>query len=470
MSQTPQAEKKNRFQISREVQEGFVNDIAQTMLALAKTAGEWKKSWNTEVQLGMPFCPTTGREYSGANMVYLMLTSMVKGYDDDRWMTFKQLQKFQADNPDLEMKIGKGQKGVRLLRPEELYFTVEEDGQWKFLSQEQIREYKERKAQGLETPEVQRKTLFYPFTVFNASQIEGFPKKEYVQPALSEVERNGFVERFIACSGIAVEHYRGGPCFNLDENKVKLPYPERFTGTEEYYAAKLHEFFHATGHETRENRLDKKSQTIKGYAFEEMRAEMFSMLAGAKLDLPMPESNSSAYIRQWNETFSGGDAKAVFQAASEAGKILTILHQFEVGEEPKAKWFPRREEWQELIEMQAQRDIACGVSINENESGTQVFSAAERPAPPSFTEATATFQDTDDLAIKARMILQNPEFLNMALKHDPQAMRDLASLCDQMAHALHMEADAKLSSASGALENPIPLNEQQAASALRMRM
>jgi len=177
MSQTPQAEKKNRFQVSREVQEEFVNNIAQSMLSLAETAGKWKKSWNTEVPMGMPFCPATGREYSGANMVALMLTSMIKGYDDDRWMTFKQLQKFQADNPDLEMRIRKGQKGVKLLRPEELYFTVEEDGQWKFLSKEQIREYKELKANGIDTPEVNHKTLFYPFTVFNASQIEAFLKK-----------------------------------------------------------------------------------------------------------------------------------------------------------------------------------------------------------------------------------------------------------------------------------------------------
>jgi antirestriction protein ArdC len=83
-----------------------------------------------------------------------------------------------------------------------------------------------------------------------------------------------------------------------------MPFPERFTGTDEYYATKLHEFYHATGHETRENRQNKQSQTLKGYAFEEMRAEMFSILAGARLNLPMPESNSAAYIDHWNQKFS----------------------------------------------------------------------------------------------------------------------------------------------------------------------
>lgn len=471
MSQAPQREKKNRFQISREVQEEFVNGIARTMLSLAQTAGEWKQAWATDTPLGMPFCPVTGREYSGANMVRLLLTGMEKGYADDRWMTFNQLQSVQADNPNLEMKIRKGEHGVKLLRPEEIAYIVEDDGNWKFLSNAEVKRIAEMKAQGREVPEVERKTLFYPFTVFNAAQIEGFPAKERITPCLSEIERNEFVERFIASSGVSVEHHNGDPCFKHDTDVVRLPHPDRFTGTDEYYAAKLHEFFHATGHASRENRQKKGAQTLKGYAFEEMRAEMFSMLAGARLNLPMPESNSAAYIAHWNRTFSGGDAKAVFQAASEAAKILSVLHQYEAGEEPSATWFPRRKAWPELIAMQKQRDAASGVSYRQDEeSGSQVFTPVRRPAPPSFAESAAAFKKTDNPVIQARLILQNPDFLGFALKLDPSATRELAALCDQVSQALHMEMDARLQSAPGAVENPLPLNEQKAASARRMRM
>lgn len=471
MSQTPQREKKNRFQVSREVQEEFVNGLAQSMLSLAQTAGEWKRGWASDTPLGMPFCPVTGREYSGANMVRLLLTGIIKGYADDRWMTFNQLQSVQADNPDLEMKIRKGEHGVKLLRPEEIAYIVEDDGNWKFLSNAEVKRIAEMKAQGQEVPEVEHKTLFYPFTVFNASQIEGFPTKEHVTPCLSEIERNEFVEQFIASSGVPVEHYNGDPCFKPDTDVLMLPHPERFTGTDEYYAAKLHEFFHATGHESRENRQKNKNQTLKGYAFEEMRAEMFSMLAGARLNLPMPESNSAAYIAHWNQRFSGGDAKAVFQAASQAAKILSVLHQYETGEEPSATWFPKREAWPELIEMQKQRDAASGVSYRlDEESGSQVFTPVRHSAPPSFAESAAAFKQTNNPAIKARLILQNPDFLNMALKLDPSAAKELAALCDQVSQVLHLEMDAQPQSAPGAVENPLPLNEQKAASARRMRM
>ena len=44
---------------------------------------------------------------------------------------------------------------------------------------------------------------------------------------------------------------------------------------------------------------------------------------------------------------------------------------------------------------------------------------------------------------KARIILQNPEFLEMALKQDAETARSLASLCDSFAQTLSMELDEK---------------------------
>jgi len=474
MSEQPR-ERKNRFQISREVQEEFVNGIAETMLSLAEKAGDWQRGWTSDTPVGMPFCPVTGREYSGANLVRLLLTTIVRGYADDRWMTFNQLQSFQNAHPELQMNIRKGERGVKVLRPEEVAYIVEENGAWKFLTREELRRIEEMKDRGQDVPDVQRKTLFYPFTVFNAAQIEGFPAKERPAHAMTQIERHEMVERFIASSGVHVRHYGGDPCFNMEKNEVALPYPERFSGTDEYYAAKLHEFFHATGHETRENRQLKNAQTIKSYAFEEMRAEMFSILAGAHLALPMPETNSAAYIANWNQKFSGGDVKAVFQAASEAAKILTVLHQFESDEQPAARWFPRREAWPELVELQKQRDAACGVSFHAEEtSGSQVFERLSRNSafsePLSFTEAAVAFKNTDNLVTKTRLILQNPDFLNLALKQDPDSVMELAALFDKMAHVLHMEMDDKLRPAPGALEHNAPLLEQQAASAQRMRI
>ena len=454
MSQTPQKERKSRFQVSREVQEEFVNGIAQTMLTLAENAEQGQPSVGEA-----PFCPVTGKEYSGANMVRLTLTAMEKGYADNRWLTFKQRQAVREDHPDLNIRIRKGEHGVTVLRPEDVFFTVENDGKWNFVSEEQ--------AKGI--PDVRCHTLLYPFTVFNAAQIENFPAREQPAPSMTEAQRNELLERFVASSGVAVEHGKGVPRFDHKTDTVRLPYPENFHSSGAYYAAKLREFFKATGHTSREARQPVKAQTLKSCAFEEMRAEMFSMLAGAKFGLPMPEHGSAERLRLWNQTFSGGESRALFRAASEAARALTTLRQFEAGEQPAARWFPKREAWPELVEMQKQRDAVTGVSFRENASG------ASRPASGSTTsrslsESARAFEKTDDLTVKARLILQNPDFLNMALMLDPSATRELAALCDQVSQALHMELDEKLRSAPGAVENPLPLNEQKAASARRMRM
>ena len=454
MSQTPQKERKSRFQVSREVQEEFVNGIAQTMLTLAENAEQGQPSVGEA-----PFCPVTGKEYSGANMVRLTLTAMEKGYADNRWLTFKQLQAVREEHPDLNIRIRKGEHGVTVLRPEDVFFTVENDGKWNFVSEEQ--------AKGI--PDVRCHTLLYPFTVFNAAQIENFPAREQPAPSMTEAQRNELLERFVASSGVAVEHGKGVPRFDHKTDTVRLPYPENFHSSGAYYAAKLREFFKATGHTSREARQPVKAQTLKSCAFEEMRAEMFSMLAGAKFGLPMPEHGSAERLRLWNQTFSGGESRALFRAASEAARALTTLRQFEAGEQPAARWFPKHEAWPELVEMQKQRDAVTGVSFRENASGAS-RPASGSTASRSLSESARAFEKTDDLTVKARLILQNPDFLNMALRLDPSATRELAALCDQVSQALHMELDEKLRSAPGAVENPLPLNEQKAASARRMRM
>ena len=179
----------------------------------------------------------------------------------------------------------------------------------------------------------------------------------------------------------------------------------------------------------------------------------------------MPDNSASAQVANWNQKFSGGDVAELFRAAADAARTLTSLRQFEAGEKPRDWWFPRPEAWAELEAMQKQRDAAVGVSPTLAAS-----SGAAARHDPTLAESIAAFEAAGDPVTKARVILQNPDFLDMALKQDPQQVRELAELCDQVSRALHMELDEKLQSASGAMENPLPLNEQKAASARRMRI
>lgn len=462
MSQIP--ERKSRFQLSKDIQEEFVNGIAQTMLFLTQNL-----RLTADALVETPFCPTTGREYGGPNMLRLILTSIEKGYRDDRWLTFKQIQHYQDEHPEQYVGIKKGLHGVRLLRPEEIFFTVAEDGKWKFHSQEEARAIEAQRKQGADLLPVQHKTLFYPFTVFNAEQLYGLPAKEQPAKTLSENERNAFLERFITASGVAVKHHIGPVAYSPADDMVKMPFPDSFDRSGDYYAAKLREYYAATGHSSRENRQNG-SETLKSCAFEEMRGEMFSLLAGARFHLPMPKNSAASQIAHWNQKFSGGDAKELFQAATDAAKMMTALRQFEAGEKPTLWWFPKTEAWPELVEIQQQRDAVSGVSFCADAFSGVPCLAPTSPIQTSLVESAKAFEATDDLTRKARLILQNPDFLDMALRQDPEAIKDLASLCEQVSRVLHKALDERFHSAPGFVENASPLNELKAASAQRMRM
>jgi antirestriction protein ArdC len=331
MSQAPeqQPERKNRFSISREEHEEYVTDMANTMNKLADKIG----AGDRPAPVSTPFCPTTGFAYGGASMTRLMLESVDKGYTDERWLTFKQLQTHKFESKNFKAKVRKGEHGVKLLRSEDVFFVVDKEGKWEFLDEART---KDLRKQGVE---VQHKTLFYPYTVFNAAQLENFPPRENPAPSLSAEERNAAIDKFVACLGLKLEHGHEKAGYDGETDTMRLPDPEKFKSLDDYYAMKLRLAFHATGHNDRERR--------EPDTFEVMRGETFSMLAGARFGLPMPADGGS-----WPDTFQGGDKWKAMEASADASKMLSILDQFSRGEEPKAHWFPKKEEWPAMIAAQ----------------------------------------------------------------------------------------------------------------------
>jgi antirestriction protein ArdC len=57
--------------------------------------------------LGIPFNPTSERAYPGGNAIHLMATGLERGYEDPRWMTYKQA----SDNG---WQVRRGEKGTQI--------------------------------------------------------------------------------------------------------------------------------------------------------------------------------------------------------------------------------------------------------------------------------------------------------------------------------------------------------------------
>ena len=68
----------------------------------------WQKPWEPgRASVGMPMNPTTDKTYRGGNAIHLMATGLRKGYEDPRWMTYKQAA-------DQGWQVRKGEKGTQI--------------------------------------------------------------------------------------------------------------------------------------------------------------------------------------------------------------------------------------------------------------------------------------------------------------------------------------------------------------------
>ena len=56
---------------------------------LEKGTGLWEQGWAGG---GAPVSAITGKQYNGVNRIFLLLASMERGYSDNRWLTYKQME------------------------------------------------------------------------------------------------------------------------------------------------------------------------------------------------------------------------------------------------------------------------------------------------------------------------------------------------------------------------------------------
>ena len=96
LNQTQNPEQQNRDH-RQEVTDSIISLLEQGV-------APWQKPWQG---IGIPTNPTTDKAYRGGNAVHLMATALQRGYDDPRWMTYKQA----AEN---DWQVKKGEKGTRI--------------------------------------------------------------------------------------------------------------------------------------------------------------------------------------------------------------------------------------------------------------------------------------------------------------------------------------------------------------------
>jgi len=295
----------------------YVDQVAGAIIKqLQEGTASWQKPWNPGERF-MPYNPTTGNEYRGANALWLMSQAESKGFGDARWMTYRQAQEQDA-------QVTKGEKGTAIQY-------------WKWQGLEPVKDASGKPVldqQGEPVKQVVRyeRPRVWSAVVFNAQQIDGLPPAPD-RPAMAEWQRHEKAEAIMANSGVPVLHAPGDRAFyRLSEDKITLPERGQFASADRYYATALHELGHATGHPSRLARDMAHPFGSEGYAREELRAEIGSMMLGEQLGIGHDPSQHVAYVGNWIKALQQ-DPREVFRAAADAEKITKMVRSFELVQE-----------------------------------------------------------------------------------------------------------------------------------------
>ena len=249
------------------------------------------KRWtSTLVRSGMPYNITTGKAYSGGNVI-MLLTSM-DGYEHNAWITYQQAK-------DLGAQVRKGEKGVGLV-----HYNIHEKED--------------------ENGNIQKIPFAKAFTVFNIAQVDNLPER--LAPKLPE---GVFVpEQFTALVDYLKVDVRDGgdkAYYSASGDYIGMPRHAQFNSHELYVATLSHELIHWTGAPTRLNRTIVSIWGSEEYAFEELVAELGSAFICGHLRIEEQTIQGNAgYIEAWLQILKN-DKNAIFRAAKLAGEAFDYL-------------------------------------------------------------------------------------------------------------------------------------------------
>ncbi|MDQ1141863.1 ArdC family protein [Pedobacter agri] len=283
--------------------------VASTLIEqLKKGTAPWQKPWDTEGMLiqMLPYNAQSGNRYKGINAMNLLLS----GYEDPRWLTFKQAESMGA-------KILKGEKGtmIQFVKTHEQKTMRDEKGSMVF--------------DELGNPVKQRLPLSRPIVssawVFNAQQISGLEAIVKTGPKEISWDPMERAEALIKNSSAEINHrYIDSAYYDVRYDAITLPERSQFAAADLYYATALHELAHWTGHPSRLDRASLLHNGMIEYSKEELRAEIASMLIGSELRIGHDPGQHAAYVDSWVSVLEDTPFE-IHAAAADAEKIFEYL-------------------------------------------------------------------------------------------------------------------------------------------------
>ncbi len=284
----------------------YAEVTARIIAALERGTVPWRHPWRAR---GLRNAVST-RPYRGINLLMLSLTSMEAGYDDARWLTYRQAEQLGGN-------VRRGEHGTRVVL-------------WKWLGRDEDGD--------TDSADEERRPAFplmRLYTVFNVAQCEGLslPEPESGE-AFDPLER---AEAIVAgyAGGPHVFHDGESAYYIPSRDEVHLPPLAAFRDVDGYYATLFHELAHSTGHPSRLDREGYQESAPFGspvYSREELVAEFGATFLCQEAGIDASRlDQSAAYIASWLKALED-DRRLAVAAAGQAQRAVDHI----LGRDPQA--------------------------------------------------------------------------------------------------------------------------------------
>jgi len=268
----------------------------------------WVQPWGTagvSAPLAMPKNASTGRAYSGVNVLILWGAVVARGFSCQSWLTFRQALSLGGN-------VRKGERGTTVVYAD------------RFIPDDEKRRARETGDDAQAIPFLKR------FTVFSTDQCENLPEGVATAPPpapegliLPEVEALIRTSDADMRLGGDKAFYAPGPDY------IQVPRPEAYFEPINWHRTALHELSHWSGASHRLSRDLSGGFGSKLYAKEELVAEISAAFVCATLGIT-PTVRHSDYIASWLGVLRE-DNRAIVRAASAASKAADYLLAFRPG-------------------------------------------------------------------------------------------------------------------------------------------
>ncbi len=275
----------------------------------------WAQPWEN---IGGGFSPfarpkniSTGKAYSGINILILWGAGFERGYLCQQWLTFKQCQALGGS-------IRKGERGTTIVHVDT--FTPKDEKQ----------KAAEKGEDASSVPFLKR------YSVFNIAQCDlpddaltkaGIDPAHNISTPIDDSLIDMRMRAIMAHSGADIR-YGGDQAYYVPSlDYIQLPDPSAFFDVINFNRTAAHELGHWTKSPARLNRDYTARYGTKAYGMEELTAELSAAFVCASLNI-QPTVRHADYLGAWLKIMRA-DSRAIFQAASHASKAADYLLAFE---------------------------------------------------------------------------------------------------------------------------------------------